>query len=858
MSRKKRSIFSTAVSLLLSVLMVVQPSAGRVTAYAAETVQGVVSENEMPSVSDNETIVVPEVEEPIVEENEAEESAVSANETEKMAVSANEAEETIVSENEITAFSMPADYTLTQTQQVKKQRLAETLPDFEHAVEGIDYVKNEVYFLCDSQEEADKIGKAYQAESVDFQQGVAVLTINEKYTVKDVVAASADITNNLPAVWPNYINYAFDLDDDSFFTITEEDAVSEDIAALDASVAADLATEDESTAMVVNNNQLVSSEPYLLYNDEHYQWHHATVGSSYAWKAGYTGTGIKVAIVDSGVTPLTTVSDELPIAGHKDYTGEASGTADIVGHGTHVAGIIGARLNGKYGCGIAPGATLYNVRVLGDEGTGDDADIIKGINYAVNDLKVDLINMSLGGYFYSDDKQEALDNAYEAGVTVIAASGNDGHKDRAYPASQNHVISVAATDNNNQRASFSNYGSTVDLAAPGVNIWATYNNNDYHSLQGTSMACPVVTGEAAVLLSANPAIYQLTGPARVDALEKLMKANATPAGTGMGKGIISLPKALKVAVATAKPNKPIISAAVSPDKQSVSISIEAEADNTIIYSADGSTPSFVNGIIKKGFYYSSSLTLNQAKSYTIKAIAVNDSGVSSAVSTVKVTLSPFVTQVKVSGPTRVAKGKSIQFNAAVAPDYAVNKTVNWSISPADNNITVSKTGKVTVNAAATPGSYTVTATAKDASGISGSAVFEVIDATRIKSVSVINKNLISLDLSQEIGISNLKVITVDGSQAEASDFYWTSSNSAVATVAQDTSAIRTKAGGVATITALANDGSGKKATFKLTVTEKVNSISIHSNSPGEHLAAGKSKTFSVVVSPATATNKKVK
>ena len=121
-------------------------------------------------------------------------------------------------------------------------------------------------------------------------------------------------------------------------------------------------------------------------------------------------------------------------------------------------------------------------------------------------LGVDIINMSLGGLGYNPAAQLVINDAYKAGIAVFVSAGNDGGSNMCYPAAYDHVICIGATDNNNQRASFSNYGAWVDLSAPGVSIWSTGNDGGFVNMSGTSQACPVAVGEAAVILSSDKSI----------------------------------------------------------------------------------------------------------------------------------------------------------------------------------------------------------------------------------------------------------------------------------------------------------------------------------------------------------------
>jgi subtilisin family serine protease/subtilisin-like proprotein convertase family protein len=183
---------------------------------------------------------------------------------------------------------------------------------------------------------------------------------------------------------------------------------------------------------------------------------------------------------------------------------------DQNGHGTHVAGIIGATGNNGVGVtGIDWQVGLMPVQFIGANGTGAISDFIQGLNYAVQH-GAKISNNSWSGASSDPVLSAAIGNARDAGMIFVAAAGNEGANTDvtpAYPSSFNlsNIVSVAAVDNNNQLASFSNYGAhTVDLAAPGVNILSTLPNNTFGTMSGTSMAAPMVTGVLALVWSEHP------------------------------------------------------------------------------------------------------------------------------------------------------------------------------------------------------------------------------------------------------------------------------------------------------------------------------------------------------------------
>jgi subtilisin family serine protease len=213
------------------------------------------------------------------------------------------------------------------------------------------------------------------------------------------------------------------------------------------------------------------------------------------------GSGISVAVIDSGVNYKH--PDLAPnYRGGHDFVNDDSDPMDDNGHGTHVAGTIAAIKDGKGVVGVAPAAGFYALKVLGSGGSGSYSDIIAALNWAV-DHDIKIASMSLGGSSSSTSLGNAVKSAYDSGVLLVAAAGNDGANSILYPAAYSQVIAVGATDGSNRKASFSNYGSKIELVAPGVSIRSTVGSG-YAVYSGTSMATPHVSGVAALVLSADP------------------------------------------------------------------------------------------------------------------------------------------------------------------------------------------------------------------------------------------------------------------------------------------------------------------------------------------------------------------
>jgi len=230
------------------------------------------------------------------------------------------------------------------------------------------------------------------------------------------------------------------------------------------------------------------------------QWGPKNIKCPEGWP-GAGSTSTVIAIIDTGVDKNhDDLAARLTNNGY-DFVNDDNDPDDDQGHGTHCAGIAAAITNNDEGiAGVAGEAPvqIMPIKVLGHTGSGSAGDVASGIDWAVSN-GADVISMSLGSSSSTTSIRDACEAASNAGVVVIAAAGNDGVTSRHYPAGYDDwVIAVAATDSNNERASFSNWGDWVDIAAPGVNIYSCYDGNTYKSASGTSMACPHVAGVAAL------------------------------------------------------------------------------------------------------------------------------------------------------------------------------------------------------------------------------------------------------------------------------------------------------------------------------------------------------------------------
>ncbi|MGH7848280.1 MAG: S8 family serine peptidase, partial [Candidatus Binatia bacterium] len=292
------------------------------------------------------------------------------------------------------------------------------------------------------------------------------------------------------------------------------------------------------------------AETMVIPNDPGFshQWHLQKISAPAGWEITIGSPAVTVAIVDSGIDSNHPDLQSKIVAGHNFVENNAD-TDDVDGHGTAVAGAAAALTNSGIGvAGVAWANTVMPLLVVDASGYATYGDVAEAIIYAA-DHGAKVINLSLGGPSYSNTLQNAINYAWNKGVVIVASAGNESSNAPLYPAALSNVIAVSASDQSDRPASFSNFGSWVDVAAPGTSIYTTNNGGSYGSWHGTSFSSPLVAGLAALIFSLNP---NLTSAQVVD----ILRGSADDLGAGgfdpaFGYGRINVARALEVAATVA-------------------------------------------------------------------------------------------------------------------------------------------------------------------------------------------------------------------------------------------------------------------------------------------------------------------
>ena len=434
-------------------------------------------------------------------------------------------------------------------------------------------------------------------------------------------------------------------------------------------------------------------------------WGVKRIGAGTVHDKGNKGSGVNVAILDSGIN-YNHPDLNANYKGGYDYINDDADPMDDYGHGTHCAGIVAAEDNGVGVVGVAPGADLYAVKVLGSSGWGYWSDVIAGIQWSVEN-GMQIISMSLGGDTYSRSLQGACDRAYDEGIVLVASAGNSyqGDDTVGYPAKYDSVIAVAATDRNDTRANFSSTGPAVELAAPGVDIYSTYLGNGYRTMSGTSMACPHVSGTAALAIASGPFRCLSNDEVR---LRLQQTADDLGAASQYGHGLVDADEAAT--------NKPPVADA-GPDQTAVvdgTVSFDGsgsyDPDGTIkIYSWD-----FGDGTNIATYSVTTTHAYLTAGTYTA-TLRVSDNQRARGKDTA-IVIVVLAAPVADAGPDQEALiGETVSFDGSGSydPDGTI-VSYDWAFGAGTTG-----TGVTTTHAYLTAGNYTVTLTVTDNEGATG-------------------------------------------------------------------------------------------------------------------------------------------
>lgn len=523
-----------------------------------------------------------------------------------------------------------------------------------------------------------------------------------------------------------------------------------------------------------------------------------------AWNSGFTGKGVKIAVLDSGITP----HEDLVIAGGVSTVAYTSSYNDDQGHGTHVAGILGARNNNIGVKGVAYESDLYAIKAFDQNGSGYVSDMIEGIDWSIaNDM--DIVNMSAGAQTDSAAFQAVVNRAYAAGLVLVAAAGNDGAPDGLtdtvdFPARYSAVIGVGAVDSSFRRADFSSTGPDVEVAAPGVRILSTYLGNQYAYMSGTSMATPYVAGQMALLKEAYPKLSnEELRRVLIDHTRDLGQAGRDPL---FGYGLVQA-SSFREPIETEAPN-PLtridlgVKSVTGVPGESKQISATAVYENgttrNITSEASWSTANRAVATVSGG-----KVNFTGYGTTTIKATFENQT----AVMVVEVPrpapeqppVSNPIVKFEINPPTSLIgePGETLRATAYVGYENGETKDVTAAASWTSANTEIAEVSSGVIKLK-NYGSTTITATYEGKSTMllvnspePESAAIPVVDVTT--SVGTLTGNP-----GQERAVTASAVYRDGRVQNITNEAIWTSSNSAVATVSKGT--VELKSPGTAAIT----------------------------------------------------------
>jgi len=270
------------------------------------------------------------------------------------------------------------------------------------------------------------------------------------------------------------------------------------------------------------NDEFYSYQWYLKNNGQFFEGIEADINIEEAWNVSIGANTSIIAIIDTGIfsnpdlSPNILYNKSFNILDN-DYNIYPKDDGEY--HGTHVAGIIASQIDNSMGiAGICPKCKIINMRIMNSSLKTDSSSVLKAIFLSIkNGAKI--ISMSFGGSYYSEYEAKIFKDLSDSGIIFVASAGNDGNNQEKYPAAYPGVISVGATDNTDQITSFSNYGSWVDIFAPGYDILSSCGVYDYCFASGTSMSTPMVSAIIGLMKSVNNSLTPLE-------IENMIKDNS--------------------------------------------------------------------------------------------------------------------------------------------------------------------------------------------------------------------------------------------------------------------------------------------------------------------------------------------
>jgi subtilisin family serine protease len=488
----------------------------------------------------------------------------------------------------------------------------------------------------------------------------------------------------------------------------------------------------------VEPDYIATAATTLTPNDPNFssQWHLASINAPSAWSITTGAAGAPIAIIDSGVDSTHPDLSSKLVAGWNFVTG-TSNTADDYGHGTAVAGVAAAATNNGIGiAGVSWNNPIMPLVVIDSTGSASYSNIDSAIQYAA-DHGARIINISLGGPSSSSALQSAVNYAWSKGAVIFAASGNSSTSTPMYPAACTSVVAVSGTEPNGTLASFSDYGSYIDLAAPGDSILTTMSGGGYGYWEGTSFSSPIVAATAALALSVKPGLS-------ASALVNLLEQNADPLGgySGwnqyFGYGQVDAYKTVVAAQnvvgdttpPTVSINGPANGATVSGTVQVTGTATDNVGVTSIQFSVDGkqvatsATSPFLFSWNTAGYANAShTITVSAsdaAGNVGTASISVSVSNISNGASTLAVFIgSP------VSGTTIAASTNNVTITASVTDSLAIAQVAFYIDNTLKCTDTTASYNCVWNTKKSAVGNHTIKVTAWDSSGASVSATESV-------------------------------------------------------------------------------------------------------------------------------------